>query len=290
MCGDNITIVEQFQTVLRHFLSFGGKSGDEIGANRRIATCRPDPLDRSDRVCATVAPLHPLENQVIAGLEGKMEVGKEPLLSSDEVEQGLVHLNSVERGESQSNKPRLGSEKALAELSKSSLIICDVDAGEDDLPRAAVDFAGNCITDELEWQRTAWPAGFPDRAEGAAMIASVLDSHEASHMTLKARWRHDVMCNEAAEFAGIFDDPADPWKSFEESSVKFGGAASHEDLRIWSPAVNSADRLASLANGLVGDGAAVDDDPVLAWGRRSSNRIALGEVQPAAKSDRLDAH
>ena len=51
--------------------------------------------------------------------------------------------------------------------------------------------------------------------------------------------------------------------------------------------MRAADRLAGLAHRLVGDGAAVDDDRIVAGER--AHRLALGEVEPAAEGDRLGA-
>src|SRR4029453_4903258 len=72
--------------------------------------------------------------------------------------------------------------------------------------------------------------------------------------------------------------------------IELGGAASDEDFRARAPAMGMADCLARLAHRLIGDGAAVDDDPVAASGRVSRDRVAFGEVEPAAEGDRLDAH
>ena len=122
------------------------------------------------------------------------------------------------------------------------------------------------------------------------MIASGLHSNKASYMALKACWRHDVICNEATEFTRIFDYTANAGKPFEECSVELRRAARHEDLRQRILPVCAADCLAGLSNRLVGDGAAVDDDPILAPGRRPDDRLTLGEIEPAAKGDGLDAH
>src|SRR4051794_27814991 len=54
--------------------------------------------------------------------------------------------------------------------------------------------------------------------------------------------------------------------------------------------VGSANGLPRLAHGLVGDRAAVDDDPILVGGRRSRDGLGLGEVEPAAERNRLDPH
>ena len=134
--GDDVAIVEQFQAVQRHFLGFGRKSGDEVGADRRVGPRGLDPLDRADRVGAAVAALHPLEDQVVAGLKREMEVRHQPRLAGDQLEQGVVDLDAVERRQAQALQARLGGEQPLAQRAEAAVVVGDVDAGEDDLLRA----------------------------------------------------------------------------------------------------------------------------------------------------------
>ena len=114
----DIAIVQQFQAVERHFFSFGGKSGDEVGADRRVGPRGLDPLDRAHRIGAAVAALHALEDHVVAGLERQMEVRHQPRLAGDQLEQRVVDLDAVERGQAQALQTRLGGEQALAELAR----------------------------------------------------------------------------------------------------------------------------------------------------------------------------
>ena len=116
--GDDVAIIEQFQSVERHFFSFGGKSGDEVGADGRIGARGLDPLDRAHRVGAAVAALHALEDHVVAGLQRQMEMRHQPRLAGDQLEQGIVDLDAVERRQAQALKARLGGEQALAQLSE----------------------------------------------------------------------------------------------------------------------------------------------------------------------------
>src|SRR5690242_1012671 len=51
-----------------------------------------------------------------------------------------------------------------------------------------------------------------------------------------------------------------------------------------------ADCLPCLPHGLVGDGAAIDDGPILTGSRVTRDRLALGEVEAASEADRLDGH
>ena len=187
MRGDDIAIVKQLQCVERHFFSFGGKSGDEVGADRRVRPRGLDPLDRAHGIGAAVAALHALEDQIVARLQRKMEMRHQPRLARDQFEQGVVDLDAVERRQAQSLEPRLGGQEALAQSPETALVIGDVDAGEDDLLRAAVDLPGNRIADRFERQGTAWSARPPDRAEGAAMVAAGLDRDEALDLVPAAR-------------------------------------------------------------------------------------------------------
>ena len=154
---NDIAIVEQFQGVERHLFSFGGKSGDEVGADGRVGSRSLDPLDRAHRVGAAVPALHPLQDHVVAGLQRQMEVRHQPRLAGDQLEQRVVDLDAVERRQAQALQPRLGGEQPLAEIAEPALVIGDVDAGEDDLLGAAVDLARDGVADRFERQRHAGP-------------------------------------------------------------------------------------------------------------------------------------
>ena len=49
-----------------------------------------------------------------------MEVRHQPWLSGDQLEQRLVDLDAVERGQAQPLKARLGGEQALAEVAEAA--------------------------------------------------------------------------------------------------------------------------------------------------------------------------
>ena len=188
-----------FRLIQRHLFSFGGKSGDKVGADRRIRPRGLDPLDRAHRVGAAVAALHPLQDHVVAGLKRQMEMRHQPRLAGDQLEQrarrsrccrARTGAGAVRRGSAASRRWQSAAETAL--------IIGDVDAGEHDFLRAAVDLARDGVADRLEGQGDAWPARLPDRAEGAAMVAAGLHRDEASDVAMEARdWRHDVICRES---------------------------------------------------------------------------------------------
>src|SRR5436190_17285618 len=104
-----------------------------------------------------------------------MEMRHQPRLAGNQLEQSIVDLDAVERRQAQALQARLGRKQALAERAQAAIIVGDVDAGEDDLPGAAVDLACDRVADRLERQRSAGPTSGPDRAEGAAVVAAGLD-------------------------------------------------------------------------------------------------------------------
>ena len=114
MRGDDVAIVEQFQGVPRHVFSFGGKSRDQVGADRCVRPRRLDPLDHAHRVRTAVAALHSLEDHVVAGLKRQVEMRHQPRLAGDQLDESVVDLDTVERRQAQALQPWLGGEQALA--------------------------------------------------------------------------------------------------------------------------------------------------------------------------------
>ena len=85
-----------------------------------VASARADldPLDRPHRLGAAVAALHALEDQVVAGLQRQMEMRHQARLAGDQLEQGLVDLDAVERRQAQALEARVGGKQALAQLAE----------------------------------------------------------------------------------------------------------------------------------------------------------------------------
>src|SRR5438270_10186599 len=95
--GDDIAVVEHSQTVECHFLSFGRKPGYEVGANGGVRAGSLDPFNAAYGVGTAVAPLHALQDHVVASLERQMEVRHQAQLASNQLEQSVVDLDAVER-------------------------------------------------------------------------------------------------------------------------------------------------------------------------------------------------
>ena len=142
MRRDDVAIVEQFQAVRAAISSF--RSGKPAIRSAPIVASGRALLIRSTsahRVGAAVAALHALEDHVVAGLQRQMEMRHQPRLAGDQLEQGVVDLDAVERRQAQALKPGIGGEQALAKLAEPAFVAGDVDAGEDDFPGALVELA-----------------------------------------------------------------------------------------------------------------------------------------------------
>ena len=161
---------------------------------------------------------------------------------------------------------RLGGEQALAQRAEAAVVIGDVDAGQHDLLRAAVDLARDRVADRLERQRAARPARLPDRAEGAAMVAAGLDRDEAACTLRMKPAATGVMTSFAAKALSLLAFPTTRDTPGIAAKVVGSSSAAQPVTRIRASgrcALGAADRLARLADRFVGHRAAVDDDPVL---------------------------
>jgi hypothetical protein len=251
-----------------------------------------------------------------------VEVRHQTRLAGDQFKQRLIDLDAVERRQAKATERRDCSQELLAQKSQTHafmIVARDVDAGEGDFLRASRQLSFNGFADRLEGKRLAGPACLPDGAEGAAMVAPVLNGNEASHMAEESRRNHLVRPERSAqrvvegrwhrpltspfdfaqderwfgecmELFGITNDTLDFGHCLKRLRVQLRSAAGDENAGIRTRAIQSADRLSRLPHGLIGHRAAVDDDPLLIGGCKASDRLALGEIQTAAERDRLDAH
>jgi hypothetical protein len=63
-----ISVANQIQRVLKHCIRFRGKAGDEIGAECRLRAKPPNLLAEDNDIPPRMPPLHPLQDEVVAGL------------------------------------------------------------------------------------------------------------------------------------------------------------------------------------------------------------------------------
>ena len=198
-----------------------------------------------------------------------------------------------------------------------------IDARQHDLGMATLDQRPDLIDHRAHRHRARIAAAKGNDAEGATMIAAVLHLHEYARqarlesfqqMRRHLAHRHDVgdrnlfarlkakpgavECRPRAlpglspHLVAIADDAIDLCHAGEHFGLCLGGAAGDDDPGRGPFALEPADRLPRLCNGLVGDGATVDEDGVgetRAFGL-DAHHLGLEGIETAAKGDDFDAH
>ncbi len=114
---------------------------------------------------------------------------------------------------------------------------------------------------------------------------------------LDAEFRRGIECRSggaprlAAHLIVIADDAIDLGHFSEHLGLGLRRAAGDDDPRAGPRALDPADRLPRLGDGLVGDRAAVDDDGVGKAGalRLAGDHLGFERVEPAAEGHDLDA-
>ncbi len=171
---------DEVERVAEHVLGLGRESGDEIGTEDDVGAQPARLRAEADGIAAHVAALHALQDEIVAGLQGKMQVRHEAGLGRNCVHEIAVRLHLIDRGQAQARKAGHMLQDLLDEASergatgKPRAIRRDVDARQHDLAAAAVDEPGDLGDDLAGRNRSRRPAPVGDDAERAAMIAPVL--------------------------------------------------------------------------------------------------------------------
>jgi hypothetical protein len=216
-----------------------------------------------------MAALHSLQDQIVAGLKRKVEVRHQPLVTGNQFQQGGIDLDTVERRETKPHEGWDCFEKPLAKLTKAdaiAIVAREVDAREHNLLRASFKFALDRLANCVERKGPAGAPSLPDRAEGAAMVATVLDRNEASDVTKEASWndlRLASICTEDSDLVIVSDHAIHFRHSRERPGIELRRAACHEDADVRALAPFLPDRLPRLPDCLVRHRAAVDDHPII---------------------------
>ena len=196
--GDDIAIVKQFQRVERHFLSFGGKAGDEVGADRRVGSrglIRSTVRTASARLWRRFIRLRIMSSPACSD-RWKWGISRgSPAISSNRAS-SISMLSSDDRR----RRLRRGSAASRRWHSCPSppSIIGDVDAGEDDFLRRG----------RFRGRRRR---GSPRRAGTGSARAPARSSRRCSDDRSRSgprrssspgaaagrNWRHDVICCKA---------------------------------------------------------------------------------------------
>ena len=94
-------------------LGLGRKPGDEIGAEDDVGTQVAQDRAEADRVAPGVAPLHPLEDEVITRLEREVDVRHQPRLLCESGDQLGIGFHRIDGGKAKAREIRhLGEDRA----------------------------------------------------------------------------------------------------------------------------------------------------------------------------------
>ncbi len=246
-----------------------------------------------------------------------MQMRHQPLLVRDRGEQRRIRLDRVDRGEPEPRQ--LGDElehrahqSAERHLAGQVLAIGgDVHARQHDLGIALLHKQAHLRHHFARRHRARRSAPERDDAEGATMIAPVLDLHIGAgaaaetldQMRCRLAHRHDVVDDDAlavanAEFRERFrfelllvaDHVIDFFHGGEAGWIDLGGAAGDDDLGLGAVAAGFSDRLSRLAHGLRRHRAGVDDHRLRepgGVGLRAHDFGFIG-VEPATEGDDVE--
>ena len=94
-------VVDEVERAREHLFRLGRKADDEIGAEDDVGPRRAQRVAEADRVLARMAPLHALQDQIVARLQRQMQMRAEPLLSRKSLDEIVVGLDAIDRREPQ---------------------------------------------------------------------------------------------------------------------------------------------------------------------------------------------
>src|SRR5665213_2086581 len=253
-------------------------------------------------------PLHPLENEVVAGLQRQMQMRHQAPLARQSVEQFGVGFYRVNRRQAQARDLLHLAQDAFDQRTQPPFAVAvtgDIDAGEHDLAIAALGKRTHLRHDIIHWQRARIAAAKWNDAEGTTVVAAVLHLHESARMAREhvdamrrhgAR-RHDVADSNTRAFRPrprielflVAQDAVDFGHGGKGFRIGLRRAAGDDDLplRLFTP--DAANRLPRLAHGFRGHRAGVDHNSIAVAGH-SFDDFRLDDIEPAAEGDNLNRH
>ncbi len=93
-----IAFLDQLLRADEHILALGGKYRDDVGSECDVGPQPPHLRAKLNRIGSRMPPLHPLQNEIVAGLQRQMQMRHQPFVIRDDVEQIAIHLDRIDRG------------------------------------------------------------------------------------------------------------------------------------------------------------------------------------------------
>ena len=279
-------VVDKIERAREHFFRFGRKADDEIGAEDDIGSRLAKRAAKVDCVLARMAPLHALQDQIVAGLQRQMKMRAEPRVFGDRRAQVVIDFDAVDRREPQTRQIGKFAQQQTHEaperpaVAKIGAIARQIDAGKHDFFLAGRDERAR-LRDDLGRRRRARRAASKwNDAEGATMVAAILHREQAAGAFIGAKraiWR--VLGNHARHAVDLG----------EALWIDAHGAAGDDDFGGRALAMQAADGLPRLPRRFARHRAGVDDEGLALAGMRARELLRLDDVEAAAEGDDLGA-
>jgi hypothetical protein len=97
-------LLDQLQRVFERLVGLGREAGDQVGAEGGVGTHAAHFGDQLQRVLAAVAALHALEDHIVAGLQGQMQIRHQARLGLEQLEQVRIDLGRVDGRQAQARQ------------------------------------------------------------------------------------------------------------------------------------------------------------------------------------------
>ncbi|MCY1171291.1 hypothetical protein D9M73_113960 [compost metagenome] len=231
-----------------------------------------------------------------------------PLFLRQQREQTVIDLDPVERRQPQPLQRGHMVQNAFDQLAERrrtgqiGAITGEIDPGQHHFAVTSLDQCGDAIDRGPGRDRAAVAAPLRDDAEGAAMVAAILNFDKGAGVRAESGGEvgggfahHRDIADQhaigrgpgvARKFFGIAEYTVNLGHRSKGCGVDLRRAPSDDDLGTGPVGAGAADGLARFGDGGVGDRATVDDDHIPPRSKRA-DRFALGDVQAAAKADDL---
>src|SRR5215213_2697170 len=246
-----------------------------------------------------------------------MNMGHQALLLGEGAEQILICLDRIDRGEAQARK--LGKTfqdvpHEAAEVRRAGQVGAigrNVDPGQYRFAVALLEQAAQLFDNGRCRDRAGGTARKGYDAEGAAVVAAVLNGNKGPRMSGKIRdgrvrgvfqldgrgyadpWRclaSEIGIARGFQLLAIAEDAIDLVHGSKGAIFELGGATRDNEASLRALATRAADGLTGLSQGFGRHGTGVEDDGVVQTGveRRGADHLGLIGVEPAAEGNDLD--
>ena len=89
-------LIDDPERILEHFFSFSRKARDDVGPEHHVRAARFEFMAKRDGIFPCMAPLHPLQDHVVAGLQRQMDMRHQPRFPRQHLHAGMLGEHAVQ--------------------------------------------------------------------------------------------------------------------------------------------------------------------------------------------------